>query len=49
MTNSLKQAQAANAAKNPNTQKSVIVEALYGLLGNSCGGDFNSFFRAISN
>src|SRR5438132_6809302 len=30
MTNSLKQTQAANATKNPNIQKSIIVEALYG-------------------
>jgi hypothetical protein len=28
MTNSLKETQAANATKNPNTQKSMIVEAL---------------------
>jgi hypothetical protein len=49
MTNSLKQTQVANATKNPNTQKSVIVEALYGLLGNSCGAGFNAPFRASSN
>jgi hypothetical protein len=30
MTNSLKQTKAANATKNPNTQNSVIVDALYG-------------------
>ncbi|HWY55432.1 MAG TPA: hypothetical protein VNZ03_13260 [Terriglobales bacterium] len=49
MTNSLKQTQAAIATKNPNTQKSAIVEALYGLLGNKSGGGFIPFSFAISN
>jgi hypothetical protein len=49
MINSLKQARAAIATKNPNTQKSAIVEALYGLLGNKSGGGFNVFSFAISN
>jgi hypothetical protein len=49
MTNSLKQTQVAIATKNPNTQKSAIVEALYGLLGNKSGGGFNAFSFAISN
>lgn len=49
MTKSLKQTQVAIATKNPNTQKSAIVEALYGLLGNKSGGGFNAFFFAISN
>src|SRR5947208_9858771 len=42
MTNSLKQTQAANATKNPNTQKSIIVEALYGLSGNGCRRGFDA-------
>jgi len=49
MTNSLKQTQVAIATKNPNTQKSAIVEALYGLLGNKSRGFFNAFSFAISN
>jgi hypothetical protein len=49
MTNSLKQTQVAIATKNPNTQKSPIVEALYGVLGNKSGGGFNDSSFAISN
>src|SRR6266702_762651 len=49
MTNSLKQTQAANATKNPNTQKSIIVEALYGLLGNGCRRGFDASSFASSN
>jgi hypothetical protein len=49
MTNSLKQTQVAIATKNPNTQKSAIVDALYGLLGKKSGGGFNDFSFASSN
>src|SRR5258706_15420146 len=49
MTNSLKQTQAANVTKNPKAQKSIIVEALYGLLGNGCRRGFDASSRANSN